>query len=230
MALLGFDSGFTDQLGKQLRRPAGSFSRTTAGSRYAAKEVDLEELLLGFRLAQGLREIGAQTWKGSRAACPWARTVRTSSEGRCRSRSRRWSARRAARGRGCSPKMAIGAHRPAARLGERHRIDDEIHLSSEQRGHGVGRALERHVQDVDAGALLEHLAVELGDAAQAGGAEAQLAGLLFRQRDEVAHALHRRVLGHHRDAGRGGHQSHRLEAERVPACAAQVLSGGASPP
>ena len=76
---------------------------------------------------------------------------------------------------------------------DRRRYVREHHrdLAAEQVGHGCGAALVGHVDHVDAREALEELAGEVLRSARSGRAEAQLAGLRLRQRDEFPDVAYR---------------------------------------
>ena len=87
-------------------------------------------------------------------------------------------------------------------------VEEQVHVAADQRGQRLGRALERHVQDVDAGALLEQLAGQVRRGAGAEGGEGQLARVLLGVVDQIPGAgegplgagqQHQRADAHHAD-------------------------------
>ena len=87
-------------------------------------------------------------------------------------------------------------------------VEEQVHVAADQRGQRLGRALERHVQDVDAGALLEQFAGQVRRGAGAEGGEGQLARVLLGVVDQIPGAgegplgagqQHQRADAHHAD-------------------------------
>ena len=77
-------------------------------------------------------------------------------------------------------------------LERRIEIDGHLHVAAQQRDHHVGRAAERHDDDVDAGHRLEQFGGEILRAADIDGADIERAGFFLRGFEEIAQRLVRR--------------------------------------
>ena len=75
--------------------------------------------------------------------------------------------------------------------------EEHLHLFGHHAGYGFGCALVWHVDDVDAGPLLEQLGGEMAGVADAGGAEVELAGIGLGQSHEFADRFCRKIRMHH---------------------------------
>jgi len=92
----------------------------------------------------------------------------------------------------CAVTEAMARTRPTSAIS--FQVDRcEIHLpiAANHGGHGVGRALERHMHDVDCGRLAEQRADEERRAGEAGRGEIQRSRLRLRQCDDLAEILGR---------------------------------------
>ena len=111
----------------------------------------------------------------------------------------------------------------ASRLHVRHRCDGDcehhLHLPADQVGKGGCIALVRHVRDLDAGALLQHLAREVAGVAAARRGEVDLArvglevGDQFTQRIDGDGRVHDQQVRHVGDEGHGHEVAARVERQ-----------------
>jgi hypothetical protein len=112
--------------------------------------------------------------------------------------------------------QAAGAERaqlagPDMRRGLHQRTEHHLGVAPDHVDHGRAAALERHMQEVDAGGQLEQLAAEMLEAADAGRGVLQLAGLLLCGREQVLHRMHRQVRVDHQDVRAGRKNGDRRE-------------------
>ena len=96
----------------------------------------------------------------------------------------------------------------------RHVEDAHLHLAAEQVVDRGRRALVGHVHDLDARLDLQQLARKVRDAAGAGRAVVDLAGIRFRMRDQLGQRVHGQRRIDHDDFR---HAHHGRDQREVPA-------------